>query len=306
MSDIVWLASYPKSGNTWFRLLVANLGRDTPVDINALPETSGIASARGWFDAAMLFPSGLLTHEESDRLRPRVYRALAASARPAEPDEQETRFGGAHFIKSHDAYSYTVDGEALLGGAGGAKAAILIVRDPRDIAGSLANHLGRTIDQAIAFMAAPDSSLSGRRDRQQSQLRQQLPTWAGYNRSWLDQGDIPVHHVRYEDLKADTAGVLRAALDFAGIEVSDAACQQAVRFAAFDVLQQQEREHGFREAPRGMTRDGARGGFFRRGVSGGWREELSVGQVARIEADQAVMMARFGYERSGGSERMTG
>src|SRR5207248_10417657 len=57
-----WLASYPKSGNTWFRLLVANLRQDKPVDINDLPEHSGIASARGLFDNVMLFPSGLLTH----------------------------------------------------------------------------------------------------------------------------------------------------------------------------------------------------------------------------------------------------
>ncbi len=51
-----WLASYPKSGNTWFRLLIANLRQDAPVDINDLPRQGGIASARAWFDNAMLFP----------------------------------------------------------------------------------------------------------------------------------------------------------------------------------------------------------------------------------------------------------
>ena len=45
----VWLASYPKSGNTWLRMLIANLSAkdDKPVDINDLPERGGIASARG-------------------------------------------------------------------------------------------------------------------------------------------------------------------------------------------------------------------------------------------------------------------
>ena len=65
----VWLASYPKSGNTWFRMLVANLRQDAPIDINDLPESGGIASARAWFDHTMLFESGLLTHEECDALR---------------------------------------------------------------------------------------------------------------------------------------------------------------------------------------------------------------------------------------------
>ena len=52
MTRTIWLASYPKSGNTWFRMLVANLSAKdgNPVDINQLPERGGIASARGPFD----------------------------------------------------------------------------------------------------------------------------------------------------------------------------------------------------------------------------------------------------------------
>ena len=48
MTRTIWLASYPKSGNTWFRMLVANLSAKDgkPVDINDLPERGGIASAR--------------------------------------------------------------------------------------------------------------------------------------------------------------------------------------------------------------------------------------------------------------------
>ena len=80
MTRTIWLASYPKSGNTWFRMLVANLAvKDgKPVDINDLPERGGIASARGPFDHLTLIDSGLLTHDEIDCLRPRVYEGLAS------------------------------------------------------------------------------------------------------------------------------------------------------------------------------------------------------------------------------------
>ena len=73
MSVIVWLASYPKSGNTWFRMLIANLlaQDETPADINDLPECRDIASAREWFDQATMIEAGLLTHNEVDCLRPR-------------------------------------------------------------------------------------------------------------------------------------------------------------------------------------------------------------------------------------------
>ncbi|MEG3124144.1 sulfotransferase domain-containing protein [Sphingomonas sp. GB1N7] len=302
MNRIVWLASYPKSGNTWFRLLVANLQQDAPVDINDMSERGGIASARHWFDNIMMFPAGLLTHEECDALRPRVYRAIAAEQETQEPEEEaaETRFGGVRFVKSHDAYTYISSGEPLLGGAAAASGAILIVRDPRDVAPSLANHNNQSVDEAIAFMGSATSSLSGRPDRQFTQLRQQLPTWAGYHLGWLDQTDIPLHVVRYEDLRADTAGVLREALAFAGITVSQADCEQAARFADFDALKQQESERGFREAPR--ANPAAK--FFRRGIAGGWRDELTTDQVARIEVDQAAMMARLGYALSDEDERM--
>jgi len=299
---IFWLASYPKSGNTWFRMLVANLRRDRPVDINDLPHQGGLASTRVWFDNLTLLPSGLLTHDECDRLRPRVYEAIARDE-PGLEEAGETAIGDARFVKTHDAWTRTSSGEPLLGGSASAAGVILIVRDPRDVAPSLANHGSQTIDESIAFMARPDASFCGESDRQPSQLRQQLPGWSGFNLSWLDQTDLPIQLVRYEDMQADAAGVFRRALAFAGVDVSSEEAARAARFADFETLREQELEHGFREAPR--KRLG--GGFFRRGVSGAWHDELAPAQVERIEADHDAMMRRLGYLPSHtGNKRIAG
>lgn len=69
--SIVWLASYPKSGNTWMRVFLTNYLRnaDTPADINDL-EFMGIATARELFDMYAGFESSDLTHEEIDAARP--------------------------------------------------------------------------------------------------------------------------------------------------------------------------------------------------------------------------------------------
>ena len=291
MKRIFWLASYPKSGNTWFRMLVANLRQDKPVDINDLPEREGISSARGRFADIMLFPSGLLTHEECDRLRPRVYEAIARKTDEAE--ECETRIGDVRFVKTHDAWTYTSDGQPLLGGSKGADGAIVIVRDPRDVAPSLAHHGRQSIDQSIDFMNDTEAHFCGQRDRQPRQLRQLMPRWDGHISSWLDQTDIPIHLVRYEDMQADTAGVFQRALAFAGIRVTLDEAAQAARFADFGELQKQEAERGFREA----VTEQRGGGFFRRGISGSWLDELTSAQVARIEGHHAAMMARLGYDR---------
>lgn len=291
----IWLASYPKSGNTWFRMLVANLSAtDKPVDINGLPERGGIASARAPFDFLTLIDSGLLTHDEIDALRPRVYEALARGELDDEydaaPEQEQVRF-----VKSHDAYTHTSGGEPLLGGARGADGAILVVRDPRDVAPSLANHNRTSLDEAIAFMADPAAGFCVKPGRLHNQLRQQLPGWSGYIESWLGQTDIPVHLIRYEDMQAETEAVFGRALAFAGRHAEDEQIRRAVAFARFDELQRQEQDKGFREAPRPH----AGGQFFRRGIAGAWRDELTAEQVARIEAAHAPMMRELGYDLSG-------
>ena len=293
MTRTIWLASYPKSGNTWFRMLVANLAAtDRPVDINNLPERGGIASARGPFDHLTLIESGLLTHDEADRLRPRVYEELKRGAPDDEYDALEPP-QPVRFVKCHDAYTHTVNGEPMLGGAKGADAAIIIVRDPRDVAPSLAHHSHMTVDAAIDFMSNAAAAFCDKSSQQANQLRQQLPGWSGHTESWQTQRDIPIHLVRYEDMKADTAGTLRRALAFAGRDVGDSDVARAVAFADFSELKRQETELGFREAAPKSPR-----AFFRRGEVGGWRDELTTEQIARIEKTHGPMMQRLGYRLS--------
>jgi len=287
----IWLASYPKSGNTWLRMLLASATQNRPLDINDLTATSGIASARGPFDQLTLIDSGLLTHDEVDVLRPRVHEHLV---RGMEDGAEERREPAApvRFVKTHDAYILTPRGEPLLAGADGASGAVVIVRDPRDVAPSLAHHVGGGIDEAIVFMADRRSAFCDRPSRQHSQLRQTLLSWSDHVASWLDQTDIPVLIVRYEDMIADTARTLRQALGFAGVSVGALDIARAVEGARFTALRQQEQVNGFREAPRRP----AGGAFFRKGQAGAWRDELSADQVARLEIEHAPAMLRLGYE----------
>src|SRR5207244_8908627 len=99
MGGIYWLASYPKSGNTWFRTFLYNLQEDgdDPADINDI-RTGAIASGRGWIDEVLGFDSADLTQDEIERLRPAVYRWSGSD------DEI-----GYH--KIHDAYTLLPDGE---------------------------------------------------------------------------------------------------------------------------------------------------------------------------------------------------
>jgi hypothetical protein len=276
---IVWLASFPKSGNTWFRIFLANLaaGESGPADINNLDERGGIASSRQEFEAATMLDSGLLSQDDIDNLRPRVYQAMTA-------DES-----GQRWVKVHDAYTQTPDGEPLLG-QDVARAAVYLVRDPRDVAVSLSHHNSTTIDDAIKLMNAADGALCGSPKGFAMQLRQKLLGWSGHVTSWLDQGDVPVHLVRYEDLKASPGACFGAALGFAGRPATQAEIERAIQHADFAALQRQEMEKGFGER---MSRTAP---FFRAGRSGGWREALTSEQAHAIEQCHGAVMSRLGYQ----------
>jgi aryl sulfotransferase len=154
----IWLASYPKSGNTWLRALIGHIGTEDG-ELTGLRRLacSGIASDRFRFDLITMIDSGLLTHDEIDCLRPRAYKAIAAG----ESDDQIERGEAAtsiRFVKVHDAYTMNPAGEPLLGGSHGAHGAIVVVRDPRDVAPSLAHHMNFTIDKSIKFMNSNDAA----------------------------------------------------------------------------------------------------------------------------------------------------
>jgi aryl sulfotransferase len=294
MSGVVWLASYPKSGNTWLRLLIsAFCDKGEKLDINEMSERGGIASARGPFDYRLLIDSALLTQEEIERLRPILHEDAARDWMDEENDER----GGlvVRFTKVHDAYTVTQDGVPMLAGARGAQGAVVIVRDPRDVAPSLANHLHRTVDQAVAFMNDPAAGFCMNRGTLPTQLRQRLPGWSGHVEGWLVQRDIPVHLVRYEDMKRDAGAALKGVLDFAGVASDDESIARAVALTDFARLQEQERAQGFGEW---QNRSGDGRQFFRRGEAGAWKSELTAEQVARIEAAHAPMMLRLGYSVS--------
>jgi hypothetical protein len=282
VTPIIWLASYPKSGNTWARALFANLTStgDVPFDINALSRRHGIAASRALFEDYTLLDSGLLTDGEADRLRPAAYRAWAA--------DLARRLDGPVVVKCHDAYTRLEDGTPLLGGAAAARGAIVIVRDPRDVVLSLADHRGTSLDEAISLMCDPSRVVASSGRGQLQQLSQRVLDWSGHISSWLDQEDIAVHLVRYEEMEADAAASLLRAARFAGFEVTSAQAERAAKLSAFNLLRDQERASGFAEGKRDRP-------FFRRGHSGGWRAALSAAQVQRVENAHGKMMARLGY-----------
>jgi hypothetical protein len=175
-------------------------------------------------------------------------------------------------------------------GAYARRRVVLLVRDPRDVivslyyqkrfrrdayAGSLADYLdGPDFEALLAFCDA-----------------------------WAAQLDVPaaVLVVRYEDLHADPPAQLRRVLDFLGVrDVRDAVVEDAVEYASFDNMRRLEETDAFGSDKLRPAHAGRPESYkTRRGRVGGFRDELTADQVARLDERMAASgVGIFGYGSS--------
>jgi aryl sulfotransferase len=278
MSGIVWLASYLKSGNTWMRLALASL-RDGGAlidinDFNGLEDT--ISSSRHHFDTVLDIDSSDLTASEIRMARAEMYRHTAQMLRaPA-------------FWKTHEACTLLSDGTPIFPSSA-TKNVIYMVRDPRDVAISLANHAGTSIEDAISMMGHPGLIVSQASSGLPLQLEQQIGSWSENVESWLDHAPCDPVVVRYEDMCQDMTNVLRLITNRIGISAEPSMIAATVKATDFAVLRDQEKKVGFAEKPGTST------SFFRSGITGEWRKILTESQTTRIERDHGRVMTRLGY-----------
>jgi hypothetical protein len=277
MGNICWLASYPKSGNTWLRAFLANMVADTGQALplaelsrycedEALPEDYSALAGR---------PSAQLGMDELSRLRPLVHARIAA------------RHPATVFVKTHNLFG-SYDGHPLHN-TDVTATAIYVVRNPLDIVVSLANHFGLAPDEAIAYMGSDNAATLN----DALFVSQVLGSWSRHVSSWTEQAGPNVLVLRYEDMLEKGAKTFGKVARLLRMEGDRGRFERAVRYSGFPVLAAMEREHGFVEA------SGKGGRFFRKGRANQWREQLSRDQVARVVQDHREQMARFKYVPAG-------
>ena len=277
MGNIVWLASYPKSGNTWIRAFLANLvaNRATPVPLAELPNFGALEADPERYAQITGKPNTAMTLDELLALRPRVHAAIAAAA------------PRTVFVKTHS-MTGALDGVPLhepVVTAG----AVYVVRNPLDVAISMSHHFGIGIDAAIDFLnderAATENS--------ELFVTELLGSWSQNVRSWAALEGPRVVVVRYEDLLEKPSKSFGKVAALIGAGNDRARIERAMKHASFDALSGMEKRDGFVEVPiKGKH-------FFRAGRANQWREVLSREQVQRIIAAHRETMTKFRYVPAG-------
>jgi hypothetical protein len=272
LGAIVWLASYPKSGNTWMRLFLHNLlhPKETAHDINEIHDLTPDSVAQHWYRDLLDRPLDEISLEAQAGVRGAAQARIAAGA------------AGLVFAKTHAAYvtdlGYPSINSAVTAGA------IYIVRNPLDVVVSYAYHIGVDIDRTIALM-----NTRQRRVQNRGRAYEPVGSWSENVSSWTRKSHSALFVARYEDMLERPEESFGKLGEFLLARPSRTELVAAIEKSSFSRLREQEEAHGFREQPT------AEGRFFREGRIGGWKERLSSDQVAAIVAHHREQMARFDY-----------
>ena len=270
LNRIIWLASFPKSGNTWIRSLLAHyfspLGKAP--DINNLRQFTTADVRQDFYDKAAGGKYSGRSVEDWIKVRPQALRLIAAS-KP-----------GTHFVKTHCqpvVYlgTHLIPPEVTVG-------AIYIVRNPFDVAQSFARHVSEDIDTAIDRMSNPDNFMGT-----DTGVFDALGRWDDHVTAWTSAEGLPRYVLRYEDMLDKPAKVVQGVLDFMSVKVDRPKLAKAISATRFDKLKKHEEKHGFRERPDGMQ------SFFAKGKSGSWRKDLTLEQVARLHDEFGDILLKW-------------
>lgn len=273
LKNIVWLASYPKSGNTWARIFLANylLGTLEPIPINHVHRIGigdAVAGAYKAVAGGRFDPFDTMGHL---RMREKVLRGVAGNG------------ADLNFVKTHNATDRAFGVDLILPQY--TRSAVYILRNPLDVVVSYARHYGMTPAQAAQAISRTDNTTSA----DATSVKQYLGNWSDHVTGWTGTSKFPVHVMRYEDMKADPQAAFANLLGFIGVPVDAERVERAVRFSSFDEMKRQESVTPFIERSANLER------FFHTGEAGQWETVLSIEDVGFLRDRHGKVMKKYGY-----------
>ena len=284
---IIWLASYPKSGNTWLRFFIISLLMGKKVDLN-LNHLKAIIS----YPDKTHFKGLLKDVLDIDE----IAKNWINSQNRINSDKA-FRFFKTHnmFIKYKD-YAFTDVNNTL--------ATIHIVRDPRNVITSLKNHYSLSnYEHAKKFLFYDNQILTPSEKEKEKYLNKEkhpLPqivgSWRTHYISWKNMKKN-YFLVKYEDLVKNPLEEFTKVTNFISkvlrVKFSKEQIENAVKLSSFRNLQSMEKKYGFTESS--TNNEGVKNKFFYLGPSNDWNNILESNLVEEINKKYSTEMSELGY-----------
>jgi len=277
-ANLIWLASYPKSGNTWVRIFFYNLlkGAKGNVDLANLSEIGFSTSSKKNMDLLLGIDSSHLNINELNFFLPQVLKL------------KSSEYLDKTFVKTHSSFIKNRVGEYIFPMESSFKA-IYLIRNPLDVCVSYTHHCGSNYSSIVDDMADKDQYLGWVNNFNRFQIPQFLSSWSEHVLSWEKFPSSKLLVVRYEDLISDPLVYFHKMAKFLEYDFDLGQIESAINKSDFKKLQRLEQNKGFREKPSTSKK------FFRKGKVGDWKTELKNKQVQKIISEHKEMMLKYNY-----------
>lgn len=279
---IVWLASYPKSGNTWLRSLLS----------------SYFYTKKGDFSFTLLkniesFPNDKLFENYTDNFE----NPEDTAKYWIKEQELINKNNKLNFLKTHNAlckinnHNFTNVKNTL--------GAIYIVRDPRNVVTSIANHFDLEIEEALKFLKEEKKGIFFKKDKRYLAF-QPILSWSLHCKSWMDNKFFPTLIIKYEDLQNETFFTFKKTLEFikkitkSNFSLDRDKIKNSIKNCDFYKLQKMEKEKGFVEAVK-MKEEDKKISFFNLGKDNNWKKILKPSISKDIEKTFEIEMKKNFY-----------
>ena len=274
---IIWIASYPKSGNTYIRSFLS----------------SYYFSTNGEFDFELLknikqFPDKYFFDKKISNIESAIKSYLPAQKKILEN-------GKVKFLKTHSllglykGHPFTIP-EYTLG-------AIYIVRDPRNLLTSLMNHYSLSDQEALEFLI--DNNRDIHDDYKDFSSYAYLGNWGKHYDSWSNTNKYRKLIINYEDLKNNKHNIFRDVIIFVNTllnrteRIDVKKLEKAIETTNFNVLKKKEKNEGFIESVKDL--EGNKKTFFNKGFDNNWRKNKNKKIIKIIEQKFKKQMIELGY-----------
>ncbi len=290
MNKYWYIASYPKSGNTWCRIFVSELIRISRKD-NLVNDSYGNISFENWNEinrGCILSSYKLIedhlgidisefSFDELEKLRSKI-KELKIPYLNSYP-----------YVKIHDSF-YGKNKDISIIPTKNCGGVVYIVRHPADVALSLSKFKKISLEESIKFLINSDAALCDSKSRGYSQAYQYLGTWGDHVKNWNSQNKIPILTIRYEDMIQSPNTQFLNIASFLKISTNEKFIKKAIKLADFSRLKNMEKKFGFPEASSEKIT------FFRKGITGEGVSKLKSIQLNLLEKKFKTTLLALGYK----------
>ena len=291
MKHIIWLPSYPKSGNTWLRIIISSLffSKDGKFENFDFLEIDKFDRFK-YFEFIKKINTEdydlIFNNKEFNEKSFLTYFKYSLQAQKNLYQKDNFLFFKTNNARTKIKDHYYTNETTTLG-------FIYLIRDPRDIIVSYSKHLNRDIDFTIDMLL--NTQLHGK-DKKDFSFPELLLGWENHYLSWKNFSKVPNLFLRYEDFLLDVESQINEIINYLyenfKIKISNKKekIDNIIKYTRIENLRKLEKNIGFAE-----TSSKSKSLFFRKGMSGQWKNILSKNQEKQIINKFSNTMNLFGY-----------